>query len=266
MDKGIVSLPMYDWPELNAAHDIFHDVLKQQLRDRGFDAPDNLSRTQEIPQMWLSENLILSQTCGMPFVTALKDRVSLVGTPDYDIAGEPGDYHSVIIVHRNSDVQSLADLAGKTFVYNEQGSQSGYASVAHAMTSVGLAGMHSFHDRPSGSHRQSIKAVAAGVADFAAIDAVTWEIAKRFETASGSVRVLAQTDPTPGLPFITASHRTASEVDKIFEAAAIAIDSLDQQTRQSLFLNGLIKTEKKDYQVIEGRILNSRSGYFDKYG
>lgn len=263
MTHGLVSLPMYNWPDLYSAHTLFYAHLKQRLEDHGFAAPNTLDWSSESLEKWQDPQLLLSQTCGLPFVTVLKNQVSLVGTPTYEIAGEDGDYYSVIVVPKNAPAQGLEDLRDARFVYNDRGSQSGFAAACHAFSSVTQKETGSIRAWCSGSHRASILAVAAGRADFAAIDAVTWEIAKRHEVAAASLRVLAVTEPTPGLPYITAL-RPAAETRCIFGAVTDAISSVGPDTRQALFLTGFKKTVKEDYQIIESRIENNGNLYLFK--
>jgi ABC-type phosphate/phosphonate transport system substrate-binding protein len=97
-------------------------------------------------------------------------------------------------------------------------------------------GLHPARFVETGGHRASIKAVAAGQADLAAIDAVTWELALRHEPAAASLRVIDTTKPTPGLPYICALGRDAAPLRAAISAA---IDSLDTSVRAALLLRGL---------------------------
>ena len=68
----------------------------------------------------------------------------------------------------------------------------------------------------TGSHRASVRAVAEEKADVAAIDAVCWALALRYEPEAVSrLKVIGQTPLRPGLPFITAVERDDSEVGAI---------------------------------------------------
>ena len=69
-----------------------------------------------------------------------------------------------------------------------------------------------------GGHRNSIDAVAEGRADVAAIDCRSWELARRFEPASGGVRVVGWTARRKGLPYITALTTPKHVVDALRRA------------------------------------------------
>ncbi|WP_120495555.1 phosphate/phosphite/phosphonate ABC transporter substrate-binding protein [Kiloniella sp. EL199] len=252
MSEAIVSLPMYDWPEVQIYNDRFFKELRTSLADQGFIAPTALNRTIATMDQWLGDNLLLSQTCGLPFKTVLKDKVSLVGTPAYGINCGAGSYFSVIVVHQDTSIDTLDDLKGLTFTYNDKRSQSGYAALLFTLSHIGNTKdfRSSFE---SGSHRASIQTVAAGRADFASIDALSWELALRHEPAAQKLKVIATSEPTPTLPFITA-RRSRKEIDQLHMAVVDAMVSLDEETREALLLIGFSPLKERDYDVIETRL------------
>jgi ABC-type phosphate/phosphonate transport system substrate-binding protein len=240
---------MYDWPELRQDTDLLWDRLRESLQDNGFPAPQHLDRGQPVGTLWQSDRLLLAQTCGLPFVRDLTGKVSLVGTPAYDIKCGAGSYYSVIVVHTDCKAQSLDDVAGLRLAYNGKGSQSGYAALAYSLSNSAPHGGVFSSSLCSGSHRESIKAVAEGRADVAAIDAVTWEIALQHENSVADLRVLALTEPTPGLPFVC-TNQSDWNPDRIHMAVVEAMAALDENCRQALLLAGFAHTMPSDYDVI----------------
>ncbi|MFD2207032.1 phosphate/phosphite/phosphonate ABC transporter substrate-binding protein [Kiloniella antarctica] len=253
MGESIVSLPMYDWPELQIYNDKFYQELRKSFLSQGFNAPATLNRTHNNMDVWLDDNLLLSQTCGLPFRTQLKDKVSLVGTPAYGLNCGAGSYYSVIVVHQDASAVDLDDLKNKTFVYNEKGSQSGYAALLYTLGTLKDAPQYFTSSVQSGSHRQSIRNVAEGRADFAAIDALSWELALRHEPSAQKLRIIANSEPTPTLPFISAS-RSRKELDKLHMAVVDAMVALDEDTREALLFIGFAPMQLSDYHVIEDRL------------
>jgi hypothetical protein len=61
------------------------------------------------------------------------------------------------------------------------------------------------------------------------------------------LRVVALTDPTPGLPFITSA---AQDPDPIFAAMADAIAALQPQDRALLRLKGLVRIPVATYLAV----------------
>ncbi|OUR79037.1 hypothetical protein A9Q83_05495 [Alphaproteobacteria bacterium 46_93_T64] len=253
MNEPHISLPMYDWPELQCHTDQFHALLKASLGDRGFNASNRLERDRENFDIWQDKHLLMSQTCGLPFVKFLKEKVSLIGTPAYDIECGAGSYYSVIVVHKDASASSMDDLKGKKYAYNENTSQSGYYALQYTLSLMENAATHFGASCKSGSHRQSIQAVASGKADFAAIDAISWKHATRHEAESRHLRVIGKTPPTPGLPYIT-RPRSANECDTLHMAVIDAMMALNETTRDALLLTGFAKTNLIDYRVIEERM------------
>lgn len=251
-DSGLAGLPMYDRPELQAETDQLWSVLREAIRDAGIDAPRLLSRDTAPRLLWSAPELTLAQTCGLPYVRALRGRVGLLGAPAYAIEGvAPGEYRSAIIVPKGGPAQTLADLAGSLAAVNARDSQSGYAALMTMLAPYALRGRFLGDLLMTGSHAASISAVAEGRADVAAIDAVSWALAERHDAATRDVRVIAWSDPTPGLPFITGRE---SRVPTIARAVEMAIDSLGAPVREALLIEGFRRWHPQDYDVIAARL------------
>ena len=233
----IAHLPMYERPETIGAHDRYWHLIRQALGH----SPPNLSRNLDLWQTWRSPDLLLSQTCGLPFRAALHGDVTLVGTPDYGLPGcPPGTYRSIIITRPETDL-----AAGPlTAAYNEALSQSGWAALVQFLTdtSLSLAGAI-----PTGAHYASAQAVLSGQADLAAIDAVTWRILQAYEPWTRELTVAAETPPTPGLPYITARGR---DPGPLRAAIARAITQLDPADRAALHLTGLVMLSPDAYTAL----------------
>ncbi|MDX1744162.1 MAG: hypothetical protein R3186_11295, partial [Ruegeria sp.] len=96
----------------------------------------------------------------------------------------------------------------------------------------------------TGSHALSADAVAEGRADFAALDALTWELLKAHSDLASTLREVDVTTPTPALPYITASGQDARGIARAVRAA---INDLSAADREMLHLRGLIKIPADDY-------------------
>ena len=84
---------MYDYPKAQAANDRLWALIRDSMRAAGMAAPDALTRSADAYwQGWTSPDLILSQTCGFPYRARLHGQVTLIGTPDYAVAGCPPGY------------------------------------------------------------------------------------------------------------------------------------------------------------------------------
>ncbi|HLQ17430.1 MAG TPA: PhnD/SsuA/transferrin family substrate-binding protein, partial [Tabrizicola sp.] len=99
----------------------------------------------------------------------------------------------------------------------------------------------------TGGHRLSAKAVADGRADIAALDAVTYAMMQTVDPEALVLRVVGLTDPTPGLPYITAKGRDPAP---IFDAVSEAIAALDTADRTVLRLKGFVRLPVADYLAV----------------
>ena len=242
----IASLGMYDFGPLVGANDRLWTGIRDRLRDRGIAAPDRLVRGEGAYwQAWEAADLVLSQTCGLPFRTRLQGQVGYVGTPDYGVEGcPPGYYRSVFVARSDDPRQTLAAFDGARFAYNEAMSQSGWAAPQNHAATLGI---HLPPTLQTGGHRLSAQAVAEGRADIAALDAVTFALLQTDEPAMARLKELARTEPTPGLPFITARD---TDPQPIFAAVADAIAALDPADRATLHLKGFVRIPIASYLAV----------------
>ncbi|BDW84397.1 MULTISPECIES: phosphate/phosphite/phosphonate ABC transporter substrate-binding protein [Roseicyclus] len=235
----IAALPMYDRPELRAETDALWACIRDAMRARAIPAPDALTRDRDPWEIWQSPDLLLAQTCGLPFRARLHPHVTLVATPDYALPHcPPGQYNSVIIA-RGPDLPKTPRIA-----VNDPLSQSGWAALH------GWASARALPLGPvtiTGSHAASARAVGAGQADLAAIDAETWRQLLRFDAADPALEI-ARTNPTPGLPLITAGGRDPAP---IHAALSEALTALPPATREALDLMGFISIDKINYLAID---------------
>ena len=234
----IAALPMYDRPELRPHTDALWSGIRDTLRDLGVAAPQTLTRNADPWDIWQSPDLILAQTCGLPYRARLHDQVALVATPDYGLPGCPPGYYQSVIIARSAALPDRPRAA-----INDPLSQSGWSALrvwadAQAMPL----------DRPfiTGAHAASARAVAQGKADIAAIDAQTWRHLIMFDQADPSLEI-ARTAPTPGLPLITAPTQDPA---LIRQALTTALAALPEKTRLALDLRGFAQIDAKAYLAL----------------
>ncbi len=241
----IANLMMYARPQLDEAHQRYWALIRASLCDAGINAPENLSQDAEEFAVWRHPELVLSQTCGMPYRTWLHDQVTLVGTPDYGLDGcPPGYYRSALVVRADDRRSDLAAFQDAVFAYNQTFSQSGYAAPYWHLEPHGFW----FENRvQTHGHLKSAHAVSEGRADIAALDAVSWRLMSAHENFASELRVLDWTQPTPGLPLITAQGNDAAA---IFEAVQSGIERLDPSDREAFGLRGLVRIPKESYLAV----------------
>ena len=233
---------MYDMPHAAQAHDRFWSAIRAELGT----GPESLSRDIDPWEAWQSTGLLLAQTCGLPFRARLYGQVNLVGTPDYGLRDCPQGYYFSYIVRRRGDIRTLRDLArGGTIAFNDPLSQSGWAAPVAHLANLGLRPGDTMQ---TGAHMASARAVLAGHADYAAIDAITYQMWDRAEPKMlAGLEAFMRTEPTPGLPLITARTRDPKPIPR---AVTRAIDTLDAGDRDILMLKGLVQIPEDTYRAI----------------
>ena len=229
------SLGMYDEPEFAAANDAFWSGVAAGLRAAGVrDVPPELTRGVPLPALWTDPDLVLAQTCGWPLLTALAGRVIVLLTPRYDLPGCEGPLHrSFVVVRQDDPADSLAALRGRVFAVNGFDSNSGMNLPRALFAPLARDGHFFGAVIETGAHRASLAAIAAGRADAACVDCVTFGLLQRHAPAAvAGLRVLAETDPVPALPFVTHAGAPAAEVAALREAldqpaAALALTGVE---------------------------------------
>jgi len=252
----LASLSMYvDPPPLMEATAALWRYISGYLREEDglSDVPTELDRSLSYDEAWLYPDLILAQTCGYPYAKRLRSSVRLVATPIYDLAGCDGALmRSFIVVHKNAAARSLVELRGLRAAVNNHESNSG-SNLFRAEIAPLAEGGHFFSEViETGGHGASIAAVAAGRADVAAIDCVTYGNIGRFAPERlASLRILVETASGPGLPFITSSGASDREVEQLRDAlqSAITEPSL-ARVRETLSLSDFVTLSEADYQPL----------------
>lgn len=259
---------MYPFPHLRAETERLWESISFQLRARGvaapaIPAPNEALTSDRLLDMWASPDLLFGQACGFPYVSELRDRVCLIGTPDFGlIAAKPGWYNSVILVRANDPRQTLSDFEGAILAYSEIGSQSGcWAMMYSALREVGERRLFGAC-LPTGAHVATISAIAKNQADIGAVDALTWRYLHPHLPEAATLRVLAVTEPTPGLPYIASNAFFTPDLVDATEAGIAALSDAD---RSKLSLVGFWRSVDRDYDIIAWRAAQS-AGVFRLHG
>jgi len=249
----IAALPMYDFPDIAKANDEFWAAMAGRLRAAGVEAPAHLTRGGDIEAQWRNPDLLFGQTCGYPYVKGLRDDVVLIATPEYACPGCEGPDHRSFIVSRSRDLRrDLAAFRGAVAAINSPLSNTGMNLFRAAIAPV--AGDAAFFASVivTGSHHASLEAIAAGKADLAAIDCVSFElIARAKPDLAARVAIVAKSQLSPGLPFIASARLPASTIAAVRAALFAALsDPGLAGARAALGLEGACVLTRADYERV----------------
>ena len=203
---------------------------------------------------WHRDDLLLSQTCGLPLVRGLAPHVRLIGTPRFDVPGCHRQRYRSALVVRAGGPRSLADCRGARAACNGPDSHSGMNALRHAVAPLVNADTHGgrfFSDIVlTGSHLASLAALGNDEADVAAIDCVTLAFAAEHhpELVAG-VRQIGFTRPVPGLPFIASKRASVALVRRVRAALrSVLHERADLSAR--LHLGDVVRSTVADYLPI----------------
>ena len=244
--RWTAALPMYDLPELRAATDAWWSGIAWHLRRAGLaDVPDGLTRPTHVASVWDDPGLLLGQGCGYPLTHAYAGRWRYLATPVYDAPGCDGPaYRSWLVVAEGATAAGVGDLLGGIAAVNGPDSHSGWIALRAALAARAPAGSRD----PlltavvwTGGHRASLRAVADGRADVAAVDCVTHALlAGHAPDALAGTRVLAGTPAAPGLPLIAGEDVGDDTHRAVLDALHAAVgDPALAPARRALRIAGL---------------------------
>jgi ABC-type phosphate/phosphonate transport system substrate-binding protein len=253
-DPRIAFLPMYDFEELHAAHDLFWAAIAIRLRPSlGGIVPSALARTTALMPTWRDPHLLLGQTCGYPLVTALNQMVRLVLTPVYDAPGCDGAWHrSAIVVRVDDDVTDLNGLRGRRCALNAWDSNTGMNLLRAAVAPI-ARGARFFRDiTVTGSHRASLGLVAVGAADVASVDCVSLAHLTRIDPGLiERTRILDWSPASPALPMITAATTDQATLELLRTTLAeVFQDPTLAELRRTLLLESYEILPYETYETI----------------
>jgi len=193
MIQNGIKLDMYLAPASQSAFAALDDRLRSVLTNAGV----NLSGP-------FAAGFAVGQICGITFANAPAGQLRYLATMVADDAAVPaGHYNSLLVTQCDGGLATPAefDPARHKAVINEAGSFSGNLTFAAYMTSRHNTGLGTVLE--SGGHLKSIGMVARGEADLAAIDRISFALARRTvpDDVAG-VTVIGETTTWPGVPFV----------------------------------------------------------------
>ncbi|MBN3762538.1 PhnD/SsuA/transferrin family substrate-binding protein [Burkholderia sp. Ac-20365] len=254
----IAALPMYNVSPALAAdwHALLADVLRRVEPSAAIVEPEDLHA------FWRRPDLLLSQTCGYPYVLGLHEHVQLIATPQFDAPGcEGANYSSALVTRNDAPFDSLEALRGTRAAFNSTDSNSGYNALRHAIAPHAMNGQFFSATLETGSHLGSMRAVVEDRADVAAIDCVTLAFARdAYPELTGRLREIGYTRASPGLPLIASNLVTPETADALRDALDEALTAQPERA-QRLKLKGFSHLPSEAYESIrhmenEARVAN----------
>lgn len=198
-------------------------------------------------------NLLLGHTCGYPLMRFLRDDCQPFCVPLFDVDGCDGKYYSShLIVPADSDIITLSECQNKIVGLNGYDSNSGMNVLRHAVSRLNPPPVFFSKAIETGSHFNSLVAVANDQADIAAIDCVSFALIKdEWPDLVNKVRSIEFSERTCGLPFVVPdSGFNSDKKEQLLHALTLALSRLAEPDRNRLHLIGFEAVMPEDFQSI----------------
>jgi ABC-type phosphate/phosphonate transport system substrate-binding protein len=236
------ALPWYDFPATRQSLDAVWRDARARLQSRGIaQLPDSLERSIGYAELFAYSQLTLSQCCGLDLFHPDAAHVIPFAAPiitAYEVP--PGEYYSHIVARHASN------LDHPRVVINGKLSHSGHTAIRIWLHARGITDYTIFE---SGSHARSVDMLRRGLADLAAIDALSWA---QLETSGtdgidglDGLDVIGTSDFAPAPPFIT-----GKDADIPLEELIDALDAAFKRHGQRIGITGVIAASRSDYTTV----------------
>jgi len=162
------------------------------------------------------------------------------------------DYCSIVVVPANAPTRNFSKLRGKRAAVNHFHSHSGFNALRALAAPLAEAG-HFFDEViETGGHPASLDLIAAGKADVAAIDCVTFALLSHYRpTAVAHVRELCRSASAPSLPYVTSGRAGEARLRQLRQGLQAAMsDPALADVRAALLLRGAQVLPEEDYSRI----------------
>lgn len=153
----------------------------------------------EINALVENRTVDLAFVCAGPYVAGHeKFGMEIIAIPVVDGAQV---YHSYVLVNSDGGVKSFDELRGKRFAFTDPDSNTGFLVPTFMLAQRGETPTSFFRETIfTHSHDNSIRAVAEGVTDGAAVDSLIWEFLKSTNRDLVAKTVIIHKSPPYGIP------------------------------------------------------------------
>ena len=195
--------------------------------------------------------------CGLPYVRLRREPrrpVELVAAPVLEGARYQGRpiYYSDVIVPVDSAVETFEELRGRSWACNGFDSHSGCLVVLHHLLQMGEDCRFFGGVEVSGSHQESLRQVAAGEVDGAAIDSQVLAVELRdHPDLCDRIRIIESLGPSTNMPLVASSAACQSLRQEVGEVVcSLGGDDSDRQGLAPGMFRGFVEIDDPAYDDI----------------
>jgi phosphonate transport system substrate-binding protein len=161
-------------------------------------------------------------------------------------------FKSVFIAQKDSEIDSLEDLKGKSFTFGSESSTSGHLMPRYFMMEVGIDAEQDLDGKPnySGSHDKTYKLVESGAYETGALNISVWEAAvKEGKVDESKVKVFYTTPEY--FDYNWTVNIADEESKKKIKDAILSMTKEDNEIMELLQTDRFIETNNENYKAIE---------------
>jgi phosphonate transport system substrate-binding protein len=162
-------------------------------------------------------------------------------------------YYSYIIVPADSDIQNFADLRGRSFAFTDPLSNTGKLSTVHLLWQQDETPENYFAETIyTFSHDNSIRAVADGLVDGAAVDSLVYDyLIQREPDLSNQIRVVEKSIPYGIPPVVIPATADEAFKDKARQALlTMHLDATGKAILETLGIDRFVSGDVAAYDSV----------------
>ena len=205
----------------------------------------------EVNTLLKNGNVDMAFVCGGPYVEGHDEfGLELLAAPMVD--GKTS-YYSYIIVNKDSKIEKFEDLRGKTFAFVDPLSNTGKLVPAYMLQKLGETPQSFFKDYSyTYSHDNSIKAVAQGVVEGAAVDSLIWEYMNRKDCKYTKKTKIIKVSEPYGIPPVVVRPGLNENLKRKIKTILLnmANDKEGKGILEGMFIDRFVKIDDFDYETI----------------
>ena len=241
-------IPNQNPEEVEAQYQPLEDYLKEELgREVVVSVPTTYNAVVEA---MVSGELDLAYFGGLTYVQA-RERAD-VHPVFTEINPDTGTtkYRSLIIVPADSDIEEVEDIEGQTFAFGSVSSTSGSLYPSIMLAQAGIDYRTDLEEVIyTGGHDATAQAVANGrVAAGGLEDRILYDLQEEGIVEEGSVRVIEESEPIEGYPWVVRDDLPDDTEQEITEAF---LGIKDPELLDLLRAEGYERVEASDYDYVE---------------
>ncbi len=205
----------------------------------------------EVNALLENRSVDVAFVCGGPYVKGHDEfGLELLLAP---VVGGKTVYYSYIIVARNSGIKTFEQLKGKVFAFVDPMSNTGKLVPTYMLHELGQSPQSFFKECVyTYGHDASVKAVAEGIVDGAAVDSLIWEyMDKKNRKYTERTRIIKVSKPY-GIPPVVVRPGLDEDLRKRIKGVLLSMHNEEQGKGilQGMFIDRFVEVDDSIYDTI----------------